>query len=652
LDRDVSYSLSDGSWEATSGSETEEATTVDNFEAETNAFKLESGSEFGTQYYEKSISNYSDEYDVTRTVNSTGDWTASSGDSETTEYEEYQSDIMVETASYTRAFEHGTMNGKLGWIERELEEFYYTSESTMSSGEWELQSGTGYWEQETSYGNFTNGLISVTNNNDNTTTTFQETWKQLYGNSERIDYEVEDNEWTIDDETENTVDLLEYIYNDDDSATIPNNYTTITVDDQTYNDFEDYFETNNNNGNTITPLSDDIKIIKAIELALDPALTAITKNGNWPITNSAYIITDRYDVDVIINGNVATILLVSIRQSEHQQLFSNDVFVTRKQKQLIGQFKIELNANELPDKNTIAMAKYLISLFKANPQNGIENTILLTNNTTKQQVRTVFKNATGKTHVEDIFIGLKQAEERQEIKDYVDLFFNTYFRQNDSFTELAQIAGADKLYEKLIKVLSDDSLKLQKTTFAHGSSANGKYYDFWNTIKYSIDGSASQSTKISDAKTLVHELFHAYMDLFIGNIDVKQDEAMAYALIEGHFPLSTGIYKKLNDIEKYMDGGGNLTTAVNMWNNVINTANPASGSKPIIEDAMTGTTYTYSYPYSSEYYDGKTTKDDFRRLQEYTGFGLSLARLKQVATYLNTKYHTDVFKIENNIVSY
>ncbi|MDR1486301.1 MAG: hypothetical protein LBT09_15970 [Planctomycetaceae bacterium] len=86
------------------------------------------------------------------------------------------------------------MSGKLGWIERELEKFYHTSESTISSGEWELQSGTGYWEQETSYGDFANGSISVTNNNDNTTTTFTEAWKQLCGNSERIDYTVEDNE--------------------------------------------------------------------------------------------------------------------------------------------------------------------------------------------------------------------------------------------------------------------------------------------------------------------------------------------------------------------------------------------------------------------------------------------------------------------------
>jgi hypothetical protein len=231
LERDIEYELSDGTWETTSGSETEESTTTDKFKAETDAYRLESGTDFGTQYYELTISNYYDEYDVTRSIDADGNWSATSGDSSTTEYEVYQSDVMVETASYTRTFSQGTMSGKLGWLEREIEKFYYTSESEINNGDWQLESGTGYYKLELSYGNFANG-----SNNNNT-----ESWKQLTGTLDQTDYAIEDNEWTIDEESESVVDLLEYLYNDE-SATIPSNYRTINVDEQAYDDFADYFE--------------------------------------------------------------------------------------------------------------------------------------------------------------------------------------------------------------------------------------------------------------------------------------------------------------------------------------------------------------------------------------------------------------------------
>jgi hypothetical protein len=247
VEREVTYSLSDGSWVASTGSETEEGETTDNFEAETTAYTLASGSEFGTNYYEFTESNYYNEYDVTRTVNSSGEWIATSGNSETSEYEKYQSDVMVENASYERTFSQGTMTGKLGWIERELEEFDYDSESEIESGDWVLQSGDGFFVQELSYGNFAKGTYE--NVNTNTTTT--ESWTNLTGTSQRTDYEVEDGEWIVDDECETIVDLLEYLYNNE-STTIPNNYRTIIVDSQTYDDFEDYFESGY--GNTINSL--------------------------------------------------------------------------------------------------------------------------------------------------------------------------------------------------------------------------------------------------------------------------------------------------------------------------------------------------------------------------------------------------------------
>jgi hypothetical protein len=131
------------------------------------------------------------------------------------------------------------MTGKLGWMERELEEFDYDSESEIENGDWVLQSGDGCFVQELSYGNFAKGTYE--NSNANTTTT--ESWTNLSGTKQRTDYEVENNEWTITDENETEIDTLEYLYNNS-ASTIPTNYRTITVDETAYDDWEEYFENN------------------------------------------------------------------------------------------------------------------------------------------------------------------------------------------------------------------------------------------------------------------------------------------------------------------------------------------------------------------------------------------------------------------------
>jgi hypothetical protein len=243
VERDVTYSLSDGSWVTSTGSETEEGETTDNFEAETTAYTLASGSEFGTNYYEFTESNYYNEYDITRTINSSGEWIATSGNSETNEYEKYQSDVMVETASYERTFSQGTMTGKLGWIERELEEFDYDSESEIESGDWVLQSGDGFFVQELSYGDFAKGTYE----NSNANTTITESWTNLTGTSQRTDYEVENNEWAVDDENETEIELLEYQYkeesnlNNSTNNTIPSEYSSVSVASTLYTTFANYF---------------------------------------------------------------------------------------------------------------------------------------------------------------------------------------------------------------------------------------------------------------------------------------------------------------------------------------------------------------------------------------------------------------------------
>jgi hypothetical protein len=432
---------------------------------------------------------------------------------------------MIESASYTREFEHGTMSGKLGWIERETEEFYYTSESTISSGEWELQSGTGYWEQETSYGDFANGSLSVTNNNDNTTTTFKEAWKQLYGNKELIDYTVEDNEWTIDDETENVVDLLEYLYNDDDSTTIPNNYAAITVNSQTYDDFEDYFAMVNNTGTGNTSIGNasnennnhifyikmpdgfdiNARFKKNIYLALE---SAISKERTKPYD----VVIENFRFNILIDNDIAANGIATVEVIREYKL-AKDIFEIPNPTQIttIGQFKMELGVNGLPDKNTIEMAKYLISLFKANPQNGIENNILLTNDMTELQVRQLFKQVTNKTAIEDAFINLQQAEIRQEIKDKLDAKIDP-LRQYEFYNAL----GLSDMYNKLLLVISDPTLKIK--TPASGTES---YYDHKTNTIFLLDG---MNTNVS---IIAHELVHAYTNNICGGINRVKDEMLA-----------------------------------------------------------------------------------------------------------------------------
>jgi hypothetical protein len=550
------------------------------------------------------------------------------------------------------------MTGKLGWIERELEEFDYDSESEIENGDWVLQSGDGYFVQELSYGNFAKGKYE--NSNANTTTT--ESWTNLTGTSQRTDYEVENAEWMVDDESETIVDLLEYLYNDE-SATVPNNYRTITVDEQTYNDFESYFANANTNNTSATnsvsntASTDDDKIIKAIELALAPALPV----ASIKVRNMVYDVISRYEMQISINGSVATVVINAVRY--RKQFSVNDLIPVQSVREVerIGSFDMELGVDGMPEKNVVKLASYLISLIKGHPPNELPTNICLTNTMTKQQVVQVFKQSIGKTNIDDIFIGLPQAEERQEILDYVDLFFaSTMFEQNSyrEFTELSQIVGADDLYGKLIYVLTCPSLKLKKTVFGPNSSADGTYDPYWNILKYEVNDSSRQSERIAVAKTLVHELLHAYVDLISGKkLSILQDEAMAFALQLGYFSM-TGIYTNLYNIENLMnnvdmDNVERLETAVNMWNTFVKNGGNINGGTPLIETTMSVIDVEYKrFRWEQKSLFTKTTKEDFRRLQEITGFGLSNARLKQVAEYFNAKYCTDRFTVQSNAISY
>jgi hypothetical protein len=374
------------------GAETETATTIDNFNAETDGFTLEANAEFRTIYYEYSESDYYDDYTVIRAVDVNDEWVATSGYAETNEYEKYQNDVMVVTANYERDFELGTITGELGWIENKLEEFDYDSASTIVSGDWILQSGDGFFVQEISYGDFANG-----SNNNNS-----ESWTNLNGTIERVDYVVENNEWTIDDETVTSIDSLEYLYNNS-VATIPAGYAAIIVDTQTYDDFEDYFASNttgNNNNNTEETTAEEKNLAILIEMELKRELHAKMDISSYYIVNRRTVQTT-YEVNVSINGNIATVIIGSTTETTIGYFLPPSMSYSTTGLQEIGRFEMELGANGKPNKNVIELAKYLINLMNEFSQDILIGKITLTTEMTRHNVRAEFIAKLEHNHADD-----------------------------------------------------------------------------------------------------------------------------------------------------------------------------------------------------------------------------------------------------------
>jgi hypothetical protein len=226
---------------------------------------------------------------------------------------------------------------------------------------------------------------------------------------------------------------------------------------------------------------------------------------------------------------------------------------------MIGQFKMECGTNGFPDKNTIETAKYLISLFKAQPQNGTENNIYLTGSTTRQQTRDQFKLLAGTT-MEDIFIGLKQAEERQVIKDRIDDQIDfLHLREFEFYNEL----GLNDLYTKVISILTHNDFKI--------ASTSGQYCYYKNKTVF--------LTADSDIVTIVHELVHAYTDIILGGMSRKDDEMLATMASE---ILCADVIKPLKDWENCINKP-NVTEAelAMAWNKLWYVSDNNSRSLPV-----------------------------------------------------------------------
>jgi hypothetical protein len=126
---------------------------------------------------------------------------------------------------------------------------------------------------------------------------------------------------------------------------------------------------------------------------------------------------------------------------------------------------------------------------------------------TELQVRQQFKNVTGMTAVEDIFIGLSQAIERQNLKDKIDAKFDEY-----SQYEFYKIFGFGKVYDKILTALADPKLKIKMVDMNAGNSYKKKVLTIEPEVVSNI---------------IIHELVHAYNDLKWGGFAYDKDEAIA-----------------------------------------------------------------------------------------------------------------------------
>jgi hypothetical protein len=138
----------------------------------------------------------------------------------------------------------------------------------------------------------------------------------------------------------------------------------------------------------------------------------------------------------------------------------------------------------------------------------------LTKNTTKEQVKEQFKLVTGLTAIEDIFVGLKQAEERQILKDKIDSLFSEY-NQYDFYEALE----LDNVYSAIISILTDPKLKINFLTNTTPNIIQNYYKN--NEVSLTLSEGNNNSYLI------VHELVHAYNDMRLGGFSYEKDEAIA-----------------------------------------------------------------------------------------------------------------------------
>ena len=239
--------------------------------------------------------------------------------------------------------------------------------------------------------------------------------------------------------------------------------------------------------------------------------------GYWPITGSRYQINRQYSVSIAIDNGIATVSVYLTSWSEHQNL-PGGVSVTQKTKELIGKFTMEVDNDGLPSKEVLDSARYLIKLYKANP--SANSVVAITAGMSELDVRQAFKVATGRTAIEDMFIGLPQAEERQMVKNKLDKLLEKAgmigVKNDVDFTWFYTLSGMDKVYEKLLSTLCDKRLSFSNnSTYLYLMGADGLYHPWTNTIYY--------DTNTKD-DTFIHELWHAYHDINLGNPLSLRDE--------------------------------------------------------------------------------------------------------------------------------
>ena len=400
---------------------------------------------------------------------------------------------------------------------------------------------------------------------------------------------------------------------------------------------EDTKRTGNNDG-----------AVQAIKNALEPALrarcdqeinTTVTPHGGTFITTKDK--TQQCVAEIEISDNTATIsLYITTWETTHLNgIHQGD---SKPVKTFIGKFTMEVSNDGLPSESVLNSAKYLITLMRANPPGADTQIPHITENMSQLAVRQEFKRATGMTAIEDMFLELPQAETRQKIKDLIDKYLDSLHLTNTKegeidFTWFYSLSGMDKTYEKIMTVLSDRRLSFLKSeTISDFYVADALYFPGMRKIVYK---------EKCDGVTFMHELWHAYNALYLGNkLSERSDEGVAYSFFL-YTQVATKIYNTFNYTQLGITNNDTekIEQAVEEWNNKLMKYfhyNPHGDDYYSDNTNKTGLIALYRGT-SIILSDGKDydfTKEDFVRIKNMLGLDFSKDFLIQITDILNTQF--------------
>ncbi len=224
LDRETKWSLDGNTWIAISGTETEKSSTEEESTSVAKSTYQETGVPIQTNIDENTRESIRSEYEWERELVDHA-WVVVGGTMLAKNSGKNTKDTKISFGEYERTVDGTKIKGQRGEIQRDYEEFNYDSSSTIVDGNWQLESGDGFYSSGTEMGDFAEGEGEYTKNGTisghewSYSGTISESMKEMSGGGTRIDYHVNDNEWAVKDEWETERNTFEYEYSDIASGT-------------------------------------------------------------------------------------------------------------------------------------------------------------------------------------------------------------------------------------------------------------------------------------------------------------------------------------------------------------------------------------------------------------------------------------------------